>query len=420
MDERALTLASRWIAPTAEAAFADGACVVVEGRLVAVAHGGEARRLVAAARGAVVEVDGVIAPGLVNAHVHLDLSALAGRVPAPADDPRGPFVAWIGALLRERAAASREVLLAAAADAARGLLVSGTTAVGDIDTLGLSAEALAASPLRAVLFREVLDGARPERAARALDDLEVALAAPLSGAGPRARGLSPHAPHTVSRELLRALGVRRLGLPVQVHWAETVEEVDWLTAGTGPFAHLLGPSPRTDGLALLDAAGLLAGASLVHGNHPAPGEPEALARAGASVVHCPGTHAFFARAPFPWERYAAAGVTLALGTDSRASNGPLDLRAELAAARRALPGIRPGALWHAATAGGARALGLDAEVGVLAPGLAADVVEFDVAPDGAASGRRLSESMFDTLTRGDGLVTRVWCSGRLAVDRASD
>ena len=69
--------------------------------------------------------------------------------------------------------------------------------------------------------------------------------------------------------------------------------------------------------------------TLVHGNHPARGEPARIAASGAVLVHCPGTHAYFDREPFPWSRYRRAGVSLALGTDSLASNDELDMFREM-------------------------------------------------------------------------------------------
>jgi cytosine/adenosine deaminase-related metal-dependent hydrolase len=93
-------------------------------------------------------------------------------------------------------------------------------------------------------------------------------------------------------------------------------------------------------------------------------------------VHCPGSHAFFGRAPFPLERYRRAGVALALGTDSLASNADLDLRREMALLRASHPGLAPARVWELATEGGARALGLARAVGRLAPGAFADVAVF--------------------------------------------
>jgi cytosine/adenosine deaminase-related metal-dependent hydrolase len=405
----------RWLVQHAGAVHADGAVVADARGVLAIASGGQASRVVHEARGPIVEVDGVLAPGFVVAHGHLELAHLVGRVPGAAG-----FVPWIGALMGERARAARAELVAAARSAAADLVARGVTTLADIDSLGLVEEALTASPLRVVLYREVLDGARPERAQAALAALDRALAGTLAGRGERLRGLSPHAPHTVSRALLRGLGARRRSLPVQVHWSETPAEVEWLAAGTGPFAPLLGPSPRITGLQALAAAGLLDGASLVHGNHPGAGEPDLVARAGASVVHCPGTHRFFRRAPFPWAQYQRAGVTLALGTDSLASNDRLDPLGELAIARQDLPEVGPGELFEAATRGAARALGLGGRVGEIAIGAPADFVAYALLDGAAPRVPRPAARILDALTAAGVRVEAVWISATLAAGAASD
>lgn len=141
---------------------------------------------------------------------------------------------------------------------------------------------------------------------------------------------------------------------------------------------MLGASPRRGGVDLLADAGALApGTSLVHANALADAELAAVVAAGAVLVHCPGTHRFFARAGAPLTRWVRAGAVCALGTDSLASNEDLDLRRELALAARAHPELEPATLWRMATEGGAAALDLAGEVGRLAPGAWADLVAFD-------------------------------------------
>src|SRR6185295_3575235 len=189
------------------------------------------------------------------------------------------------------------------------------------------------------------------------------------------------------------------------HWAETPEEELWLERGAGPLAGLLRASPHARGLALLEAARLIGPRTLlVHGNEARAEERARIARAGAALVHCPGTHAFFDRPRFALGAWRRAGVTLALGTDSLASNRVLDMRAELAQLLRAQPGLHPRQAWLIGTRGGARALGLAGRAGELVPGAHADFAVYGDAPT------RASE-LWGLVTQPEAPIREVWIAG---------
>jgi aminodeoxyfutalosine deaminase len=341
--------------------------------------------------------DALVAPGLIDPHAHLELSFLEGEL-----RPGLPFGAWVREVIARRSAAGPKALVRSVEAGALALLRSGTTTVGDIDTTGAAARGLARTPLRHVLFREVLDAYDPLRTRAALRSVGRKLAARAR----RTEGLAPHAPFTTSPALLAALAplARRRGIAVSIHWSETEAEVDWLERGAGPLAPLLGPSPRRTGLELLRDAGLMSRRlALVHGNHPRRGEPEVLARAGVTLIHCPGCHAWFGREPFPVGRYRKAGVRLALGTDSLASNRTLDPRAEMALFASLHPEIPARDVWRMATSDAAAALGLGDRIGTLVPGREADLAVFET-PRGRPS--------FDTLVHARPTVRTVWIAGR--------
>ena len=379
----------------AEPVLEDAAVRVLRGQVVEVLASGGAR---AAREGGGLDLgDGLLAPGFVNAHAHLELGGLVGRMPSD----RG-FHGWIGALLGARSELGQDDFRRAVRRGAPRLLATGTTAVGDIDSTGATEAVAAELGLRVVVQREVLDAWDPTRTPAALARVSRAL----PGSVRVREGLSPHAPYTVSSRLLAgaARRVERRGLPLAVHWAETEAEGQWLEEGAGPLAAILPASPRRSGLDLLAEHGLLGPrTALVHGNHPAAGEPERLARHGVSLVHCPGTHRFFSRAPFPLEAYRRAGVSLALGTDSLASNEDLDLRREMALARETL-GLAPRDALELGLRGGARALGWDG-LGALGEGSPADLVLHRLEASDA-------EERLDELTAGGGKVERVWVHGR--------
>lgn len=352
----------------------------------------EARELDALQRSLGLEArdasDCVVAPALVNAHAHLELGALRGELGPGAD-----FSAWIRQLIGARAALRPQALQAGLELAARELLRSGTSLVADIDSLGLEDPGL---PLRRVRYVEVLDAQDPARSPAALA---------------RAQGqphIAPHAPYTLRVATLQELG--RLAAAqaswLSIHWAETPEEEHYLEACTGPFAKLLPPSAGGRGLERLEAAGLLGPRTmLVHGNAATPAERARVAASGATLVHCPGTHRWFDRPRFAWEEWQAAGVALALGTDSLASNTGSSMRQELAWLRQDQPQLDPWRVHAAATLGGARALGEEGRSGCLSAGANADALVLRGMPGSHAE---LAEFLCDPGPQ----LAEFWIAGR--------
>jgi cytosine/adenosine deaminase-related metal-dependent hydrolase len=393
---------ARWIGVDPDTWVEGGGVLLRGGRVERVLSGPAAVRRARRDARVVDHGDTVLTAGLVNAHAHLELSGLAGALPAG----RG-YRRWVEELVTARGARGARRL---AADARRGLgraIETGTTTLVDNDATGAVRGAAGGRGPRLVVLHELLDAGHGERAAAALEPVRRA---------PRARarvrhGLAPHAPHTASPELLAGAArlARRRGATVSVHWSETPEERRWLEEGTGPLTALLGgalgSSPRTSGLDLLEDAGLLGPRTLlVHGNEPARGEPARIAAAGATVVHCPGCHAWFGRDPFPLARYQRAGVRVVLGTDSLASNDDLSMPRELALLRRAHPGLAPRDAWAMATEEAGLALGGSVPVGVLHPGAYADLALF-------ACGETRAGALLDVLTGGEAEPLGAWVAG---------
>lgn len=314
----------------------------------------------------------LLTPGLVVAHAHLELSALAGAL------PQGPdLTAWIAALLAQRGAVAKAELLRARGRALDQLLTSGATTIADVDSMDLPAPLDPHGP-RVLVQREVLDLSDPARRAAAVERIRRRLRTGVR----RFEAVSPHAPYTVSDELFVTVAAvaRQRNLPVAVHFHETPEEREWNELGSGPFERLVGPN-RNRGPALerLARAGLLGPTtSLVHANDVTAAERRRIAASGAAVVHCPGAHEFFGRPPFPLADWLEAGVPLGLGTDSAAGNRTLDAQREVVLARAAAPDVAPERLLAMATSGSARAIGLGERLGRLVPGALADLAAWEV------------------------------------------
>jgi cytosine/adenosine deaminase-related metal-dependent hydrolase len=345
-----------------------------------------------------------VLPGLVNAHTHLDLTGLRGQVP-----PGGEFTDWLRAVIRHRRSLSSAQL---EADVRTGLaesLAHGTTLLGDISGLGFSWPVLADSPLRAIVFYELL-GLTRTRAHQAW-----ALCCDWLRGHPATAtcrpGLSPHAPYSVRSSLIRATVhlARARHLPLAIHLAETRAEREVLAHHRGPFATFLGDLGVWDPQGLVgspeEVLSLTAEADPVlyaHGNYLAPGTP---VPPGATVVYCPRTHAAFGHESHPFRQFLAAGVRVAVGTDSLASNPDLDVLAELRFLRRHHPDVPGAVLLQMGTLNGAVALGWDAETGSLTAGKSADLAVVPL-PDENGS------DAYELVLRSATPVTAVLCRGQ--------
>jgi cytosine/adenosine deaminase-related metal-dependent hydrolase len=383
--------------------FADGGVRVVAGEIAAVGPRGE---LVADSRGEPhLHLAGCcLLPGLINAHCHLELSALGDCRPAAPD-----FIDWLLAVIRDKGRLDAATATAAAETAIALLPRLGTTGVGDIDSMGVAVAPLAASGLRARIDVEVL-GRDPARAPGMVQRLTEEWQRVQRLAGPLlAVGISPHAPYTVGEELWRRLARWRARHPalLTIHAAESDVEVVFLKAGRGPLRERLLPAvgwerlppPAGDetAVSILAAHDLLEGAHLIHAVHLDDEEIARVARAGCVLTHCPRSNAYLGQPRAQVGRWLAAGIPVGLGTDSLASNLSLDLWEEMRFAylwhRSGPEPLAAEQILHMATAGSARALGWQHVTGTLAPGMAADVVAVGL-PAGPVQGlpeRLLSE-----------------------------
>lgn len=316
---------------------------------------------------AVARRTGVLFPGLVNAHTHLELSALRGHIPAG----RG-FVPWMDGL----AAARREVEPESDRDAVAAAVVEleacATVAVGDVSNSLASVAPLARSTtLDATVFHEVVsfDEGGDARARAAMARRR---AGGLGALRPDAIVPSPHSLYGTFRPTTAELVVRarERGQRLSIHMAEHRAERDAIERGEGAFVDWLArrrvavaPWPRAPLFDVADELGLLAPeALLVHVTDATARELDRIAASGARVVVCPRSNlAIEGRLP-PVTAMRAAGVLAGLGTDSLASSPSLDVMAEARALADAFPDVPPWewvamATWHGASALGAHAIG---------------------------------------------------------------
>ncbi len=388
---------SDWILTAAGPPIRDGAVAARDGRLT---HVGPAAAVRAANPDLPVEDRGaeVIAPGLVDAHTHLEWSLLDGLLP-----PAG-FGEWLGGMLRVRARMLPEDHAAAARFGALRALEAGTTTLADSGPTGAGARAMAETGLRGLVHLEAFGRETGHAAAAAAERVAGEVAALDGQAGPRARvGVSPHAPYTVGPELWAALrahpGLRERSWAT--HLAESPDEERVIATGDGPLGALFARAglepgrwagPPADGpVARVAAAGVVApGLIAAHCVRLGRGDPGTLAALGVSVAHCPRSNAHLLCGRAPLEALRAAGVAVGLGTDSPASGGDYDLRGEARACREMHAGVLDlddAAVLRLITIDAARAIGLAAEVGSLEPGKRADLISVRPARPGGGPAR---------------------------------
>ena len=312
---------------------------------------------------------GVLFPGLVNAHCHLELSSLGGRIDLPMD-----FVPWIAKVVESLGAEPPDRARTAAAVAIRQIEAKGTVAVGDVSNTLAHLDLLGESRLHAVVFFELL-GWDPARASAILEGAEARLAAVVTHLPQNVEvRLAAHAPHSVSVALLE--GIRARGGPAALHLAESPAERQFLDGENGEWSAFLRQragavaftAPHVSPVRYASDLGLLHPRLVAaHCVQVDATDIALLAHAGSYVAVCPRSNRNLGVGIPPVPAMLEAGVRLCLGTDSLASVPSLDLIDDAVALRREFPSLDAAVIVRMATLGGAEALGLP-DLGVLAPG----------------------------------------------------
>lgn len=307
-------------------------------------------------------------PGLINAHTHAAMTLLRGF----ADDL--PLDMWLEERIWpverhvDRAAVRAGTLLAAGE-----MLAGGVTTFADMYLyMDGAAEAVEEAGIRASLAPGLFEAMGPTDETL---DHAVDFARRWHGAagGRITVKLAPHAVYTCSPEFLDkiAAAARDAGVGTHIHLSETRGEVERVRERYGAS-----PVAVAARAGVLEAECVAAHCVWVDGD-----DIRLLHQAGAGVAHNPRSNMKLASGVAPVGALLEAGIPVGLGTDGAASTNQLTLFEEMRAASllhkvtREDPTVLPaGTMLEMATLGGARALGLDAEIGSLTPGKRADVV----------------------------------------------
>jgi 5-methylthioadenosine/S-adenosylhomocysteine deaminase len=353
--------------------------LVENGRITSV--GTLERRRVGTTKPTILDCKGlVILPGLIQAHIHLCQTLFRGL----ADDLS--LEAWLAKRIWPLEAAHTEASIHASAMlGAAELLLGGTTAILDMETVrhtGAAFEALESIGIRATAGKCLMDAASNPPALREPADKALTESADLcakwhGAAGGRLRYcFAPRFAPSCTGPLLRAVSdlAERAGAMIHTHAAETLLELDTVKRETGH-----------DEIAYLDSVGISGPrAALAHCVWVDKDGIAALARQRTNVVHCPSSNLKLGSGIAPIPEMLAAGCHVGIGADGAPCNNRLDAFAEMRlAALIQKPRLGPDALPAAqalelATLGGARALGLEAEIGSIEAGKCADLIVLDL------------------------------------------
>jgi len=374
MGELALT-GGRVLRPDLRVERADLLVETDSGTIAAVANPEDpgSRDVAGAADDHLDATDGLVIPGLVNAHTHVAMTLFRGG----ADDKQ--LDAWLREDIWpvEAELQADDVRVGAALGMAE-MIRSGTTAFADMYfCMPEVADVVAESGMRARLGHGCITVGKSEAEAREEFEQGLSFAREHDGrADGRVRTMfTPHSLTTVDEAFYREYvpTAREAGLPVHVHANETTNEVD-------PIVEQRGERP----LAYADDLGVLAEDSFVaHGVHVDDRERELLAKRGTGVVHCPASNMKLASGMAPVQALRETGVTVGLGTDGAGSNNDLDMFDEMRDAAMLgklaaddASAVPAPAVVEMATAAGADLLGFDS--GRIAAGANADLAVLDL------------------------------------------
>jgi 5-methylthioadenosine/S-adenosylhomocysteine deaminase len=364
-----------WVVPVVPRGevLRDHAVAIRAERIVGVLPAGEARSISAVET---VELPGqVLLPGLINMHGHAAMSLLRGY----ADDYS--LMPWLEDRIwpAENRHVSTEFVRDGADLAIAEMLRSGTTCFSDMYFFpNITAEQCQHAGIRCQITFPVFDF--PSAWGTDADDYiskGLGLRDDLKHSDLVSVVFGPHAPYTVNETALKKIAMlaNELDLPVHIHLHETTDEVAEAVQATGQRP-----------LATLNAMGLIGPRTqCVHMTDLDATEIELLAAAGAHVIHCPQSNMKLAVGRCPVTALQAAGVNVALGTDSAASNNNLNLFGEMRSTAlqaksatgdaTALPAAT---VLEMATLAGARALGRQDQLGSLEVGKLADLIAVDL------------------------------------------
>jgi cytosine/adenosine deaminase-related metal-dependent hydrolase len=323
-------------------------------------------------RGDVERYEGIIVPGFVNTHCHLELSHLKGQV----TEHKG-LTGFISEMVSKRGTYSPEQISSSIASAEDEMLRNGIVAVGDISNTDHSFEQKKKNRLDYHTFIEAFDLTADK--AKHVFDIAVNLQSKISDLK---SSIVPHAPYTVSGKLMELID--NLKQPIlSIHSQETASENELFISGTGPLAEMMEragmdvDSKRRAKSSLLFVLGALIETKkilLVHNTYTSKKDIELIrlytqgAECEVALCLCPKANLYIENRLPDVEMFMDEGMKITLGTDSLASNDSLSVLDELKILSKHFPTISLETLITWATKNGANFLGFEKELGIIEKG----------------------------------------------------
>ncbi len=330
--------------------------------------------------------EAIILPGLINAHCHLELGMVRGQL------PRGEsFPIWANRLRKVLEHIGPEGYREAAKLGIMECLKNGITTIVDVGNTGEALRELAELPIRSFGLLELV-GLNPKLSAEKFSHAQAIIANQPSHLASESHllhslfstGITCHAPFSCSVELQKIISQNSLqsDVPYCLHVAESAEEISMYRDGHGPlmeFCRRIFPNLVLENhhspIRFLNHHGLIPeGALFAHCNFMDEEDMRILSEKKVSVVHCPRSKEFFNHGGFDPIAIKNHGINLCLGTDSLASNEGFNLFEEMAIFQGHYPAISFREILEMATVNGAKALGLEGQIGTLQAGAKADFI----------------------------------------------
>ncbi len=363
-----------WVIPVTSQTIHNGVVVVHRGRIKAVGPWNEFSTIYS--KSPIYNCSGVLMPGLVNAHIHLELSVL-GVVSQ--ENPNSTMCDWVRSLLQKRLACqySEEEIHFAAAKCAHNQFESGVVVLLDTGNTTLPSLSGETPDIHSLLELIGPSAKATQAALLTLDGL--------------AEDVFPtgHAPYSTSPQLLQSIK-QRASVKKSVfslHVEESRDEALLLLQGEGCFYDFLQDRDALDGtfplavnscksvvdylhkIEVLDEKTIC-----VHCVFVSDDDIQILAGAKSHVCLCPGSNKFLGVGKARLETFLAHDIIPALGTDSLASNPELSMWHEMALLREEHPAVAPETILAMATIAGASAIGREADYGSLEPGKSSNFI----------------------------------------------